>query len=119
MAPLERYDALTSAGNTIRVDPHQRAIVQKLDDLWHELQHYTAPIPVTNTPPPPDKHIYDDLEEYESVFTSVSKRILVVYSIVMLMRNGLGNQVVQEQEACCSVKTPATCQCTQVNLCVW
>lgn len=46
--------------------------MQKLDDLWHELQHYTAPIPVTNTPPPPDKHIYDDLEEYESVFTSVS-----------------------------------------------
>ncbi|KAI9311556.1 AFG1-like ATPase-domain-containing protein [Dichotomocladium elegans] len=75
VAPLSRYDAITSAGSSIKADQHQRAIVQQLDELWHELQSYTPPelLPSSVTNPVSEKHIYDDLEEYDTVFTSISR----------------------------------------------
>ena len=43
VSPLARYDALTASGGPVRADEHQRHIVEELDQLWHELQHYNPP----------------------------------------------------------------------------
>ncbi|KAI9269037.1 AFG1-like ATPase-domain-containing protein [Phascolomyces articulosus] len=43
LSPLARYDALTSSGGSVRADKYQRVIVQQLDQLWNELQHYHPP----------------------------------------------------------------------------
>ena len=43
MSPLAQYDALTVSGGPVRADKHQRHIVEQLDQLWNELQHYHPP----------------------------------------------------------------------------
>ena len=43
VSPLARYDALTASGGPVRADEHQRHIVEELDQLWYELQHYNPP----------------------------------------------------------------------------
>ncbi|KAG2221808.1 hypothetical protein INT45_013304 [Circinella minor] len=43
MSPLAQYDALTVSGGRVRADKHQRHIVEQLDQLWNELQHYHPP----------------------------------------------------------------------------
>ncbi|WWD19338.1 hypothetical protein CI109_103797 [Kwoniella shandongensis] len=43
--PITRYDHLV-ADNVLRPDPHQRAIISKLQRLWKDLQHYDpGPVP--------------------------------------------------------------------------
>ncbi|KAI8329582.1 AFG1-like ATPase-domain-containing protein [Blakeslea trispora] len=41
VSPLSRYDEITTGpGATVRPDLGQRQVVEKLDDLWHTIQHY-------------------------------------------------------------------------------
>ncbi|KAI7862281.1 AFG1-like ATPase-domain-containing protein [Spinellus fusiger] len=78
--PLSRHDTITHKGS-FRIDPHQRTIIEHLDRLWHELQHYTPPPHPTPTPhgflynvstwihppskhphnPPPSLYVYGDV----------------------------------------------------------
>ncbi|OBZ82323.1 Lactation elevated protein 1 [Choanephora cucurbitarum] len=48
VSPLSRYDEITTGpGATVRPDLGQRQVIEKLDDLWHTIQHY---VPQQYTP---------------------------------------------------------------------
>ncbi|CEI95137.1 hypothetical protein RMCBS344292_09336 [Rhizopus microsporus] len=40
ISPLKRYDEITTNGS-VRSDPDQRKVVEKLDTLWYQLKNYT------------------------------------------------------------------------------
>ncbi|KAI9495672.1 ATPase [Zychaea mexicana] len=71
MSPLARYDALTSSGGPVRADKHQRVIVQQLDQLWHELQHYTPPA-FKAAPAAAQDEAYENADD-ENLFRSFAK----------------------------------------------
>ncbi|RCH77900.1 hypothetical protein CU098_001392, partial [Rhizopus stolonifer] len=42
-SPIQRYDEITKTGGPVKADPGQRQVIEKLDQVWHQLQGYTPP----------------------------------------------------------------------------